>query len=288
MKYLLNLFEYPRWVVILCALIPISWVINLIALIDLDADVRGTFGDMFGAANSFFTGAALVALIASIALQKKDVKLAKEDLRVTRETLTEQQKLTADQHRFIEEQSVEGAFFNLMSLLMELVNNIDLSNGHGGGTNGKDVFHVFVTRMKGRGSKAGHLAKTRLKQRKVESGRMASANDIPTEKIFSEQIYEEIYPDVRNDLGHYFRVLYNILKFLKGARSGKKSIYVDLVRAQLSDDELIIIFLNGLSSRGEKMKSLIEDFGLLKHLNIDDELYAEARGSYDAKAYGDM
>ncbi|SFO44755.1 Putative phage abortive infection protein [Cohaesibacter marisflavi] len=275
----------PNWTILLSALIPIIWIINLIALFSLQNETRGTFGDMFGAANSIFTGAALVALIISITLQKQEVGVAQKELQTAQKTLSEQQSLTIAQQNYLAEQSVESTFFNMLSLLMDVVNNMDLSSQGEVTTTGKDVFHVLALRVKGRGDKAPKIAKDRLLQRKAEAGKMSSSKNIPDTRISSEEIYEEIYKSFRNDLGHYFRLLYNIIKFLKFSESNKKEMYIDLLRAQLSDDELILIFLNGLSMRGSKMKLLIEEFGLLRHLDTNDDTFLDAEGKFDESAY---
>ena len=44
------------------------------------ADSRGTFGDMFGAINALFSGAALAGIIYSIFLQRKELKETREEL----------------------------------------------------------------------------------------------------------------------------------------------------------------------------------------------------------------
>ncbi len=48
---------------------------------------RGTFGDMFGAVNSLFSGLALAGIILTILLQRKELALQRQELRDTREEL---------------------------------------------------------------------------------------------------------------------------------------------------------------------------------------------------------
>lgn len=47
-----------------------------------DRDVRGTFGDQFGAVNALFSGLAFTGLIYTIILQRRDLKLQRDDLRL--------------------------------------------------------------------------------------------------------------------------------------------------------------------------------------------------------------
>lgn len=48
---------------------------------------RGTFGDMFGAVNTLFSGLAFCGVIYAILLQKKELELQREELSLTREEL---------------------------------------------------------------------------------------------------------------------------------------------------------------------------------------------------------
>ncbi|EIJ36986.1 putative phage abortive infection protein [Thiothrix nivea] len=70
------------------------------------------------------------------------------------------------------------------------------------------------------------------------------------------------------DLGQYFRTLYNILKFIDNNKEiDNKKLYTNLLRAQLSRYELALLFYNCLSDFGEqKMAPLVKKYEILKHL----------------------
>jgi DNA polymerase II large subunit len=82
-------------------------------------------------------------------------------------------------------------------------------------------------------------------------------------------VYMEFYRSNSSELGHYFRSLYNIVKFVKNSEVDNKNLYTNLVRAQLSSYELLLMFYNCLSEMGsEKFKPYTVEFNLLKHLQI--------------------
>lgn len=54
------------------------------------SDVRGDFGDMFGAANALFSGLAFAFLIYTILLQREELKLQREELKLQRNALERQ------------------------------------------------------------------------------------------------------------------------------------------------------------------------------------------------------
>ena len=49
-----------------------------------DYERRGTFGDMFGITNAFFSGLAFAGVIYAILLQRKELKFQREELELTR------------------------------------------------------------------------------------------------------------------------------------------------------------------------------------------------------------
>ncbi|MGR0289761.1 putative phage abortive infection protein [Bacillus subtilis subsp. subtilis] len=53
----------------------------------------------------------------------------------------------------------------------------------------------------------------------------------------------------------------------------KKKNYIGILKAQLSTGELLLIFYNALSERGEKFKELILDYDFFDDLLDDDDFY---------------
>lgn len=80
-------------------------------------------------------------------------------------------------------------------------------------------------------------------------------------------------------LDHYFRHLYRTFKYIDDSKiidENKKYEYTSIVRASLSQYELIMLFYNCLSFYGnEKFKPLIEKYAIFN--NIRWELLAQER-----------
>ena len=96
-----------------------------------DCNVRGTFGDQFGAVNALFSGLAFTGLIYTIILQRRDLKLQRDDLRLQREELVltrhEMEEQTAEfekQNETLKIQRFENTFFNMLSQFQEVINNL--------------------------------------------------------------------------------------------------------------------------------------------------------------------
>lgn len=72
-------------------------------------------------------------------------------------------------------------------------------------------------------------------------------------------------------LGHYFRNIYNIVKFLdkeKSLSNSSKEFYIKLLRTQLSNSEIWLLFINSLSEIGSNWNNMgfIEKYQLIKNL----------------------
>lgn len=223
------------------------WFINYHFLVGKEIGDRGTFGDMFGAVNSVFTGLAFVGLVYANLQQRHAIEIARKEARDTQKILSQQQLHLEQQNQEAKKQSFENTFFQLLRILTELTESMDLLNKNGTVTKGKDVFPRFVGRIKN--------LFTRIDQAHLSS----------IEK------YEAFYRQHNTQLGHYFRTLYNTLKFVDESDVGNKKFYTNIVRAQLSDAEIAVLFYNCASSFGyERMRPLSERYNLLKNLNDKD------------------
>lgn len=108
------------------------------------------------------------------------------------------------------------------------------------------------------------------------------------------EVYKRFFGEFRSVIGHYCRNLYHILKYLfdkeqeeKKSNKNSKEVYIkykryaDLLQAQMSTDELLLCFYNGLIFR--KAKFLYQYYDFLENINIEElidkedaELYSES------------
>jgi hypothetical protein len=156
-----------------------------------------------------------------------------------------QQEELKTTHVALARQGFENTFFKLLSLHQEIVNSVQYSE--------KSGRQAFLTIW-------GRIVK--------EAKRQTIQNrDTPIDIAASIKIYEEIYYKTQHILGHYFRNLYRIIKFFDQSSIVDKKFYTDIVRAQISNQELMLLFYNCLSAHGiEKFKPLVEKYSLLNNL----------------------
>lgn len=241
-------------------IIYVSWPITL-----GNVDKAGVFGDSFGVLTALFSGLAFAGIIFTILLQREELKLQREELRLTREELTRQ-------HSTMKRQIFENTFFQMLRLHNDIVNAIDLKERGGQRrivASGRDCFVDFYRNMK-------HFYLT-------EKSRDPKDPEIKN----IEAAYAKFWEVSQSDLGHYFRYLYTIFKFIKSSEVDDKRLYTNIVRAQLSDHELLVLFYNCLYKFGvEKFKPLAEEFAIFD--NMPSQLLIEFghRDFYLPEAFG--
>lgn len=102
--------------------------------------------------------------------------------------------------------------------------------------------------------------------------------------------YEVFYETQANpQLGHYFLNLYQLISFVDACAPSPehRKRCINIVRAQLSSDELGLLAVNAASSFGaQQFKPLIEKYALLKHLP-KEERYSLLAEHFDKSAFGD-
>ncbi|MNZ51342.1 hypothetical protein D3C78_691520 [compost metagenome] len=235
-------------------LIYLTWPIK-----SLSVSSSGVFGDSFGLLTSLFSGLAFAGLIITIAMQREELTLQREELTLTRKELSSQNQEMQSQNETLKVQRFENTFFKMLEVLEACRNDISHQPSQGLPSQGRDAVKRLYDSFTG-------IFLT--DQRSV---------GIMQEKVFKEECktqeglnkrYIKFYEKYGDELGQYYRTLYNILKLVDQSDFiTEKSVYTNLVRAQLSRYELSLLFYNSLSDLGrEKMAPLIIKYKILKHL----------------------
>lgn len=266
------------------------WIGTYFLLRGKSNEVRGTFGDMFGSVNALFSGLALAGIILTILLQRKELRLQREELRDTRKEF-ETQNETLKLQRF------ENTFFNLLNQHHQIVNAIDFRYYKKKEKENRYNFNSLSNEMKKPPEEKEVVVINGRDVFRYRYNRLKI--DISKSPENYVKIYLEHYEDAQTDFGHYFRNLYRMIKlvdqtdfFYNTAIVSENEIYkikyryTCIIRAQISDYELLWLFYNCLTENGiEKFKPYIEQFSFLK--NIPKDLIADRShvSLYDNSAY---
>jgi len=89
-------------------------------------------------------------------------------------------------------------------------------------------------------------------------------------KEFIIAYYEYVYNKYQSKLGHYFRFLYNIFKFTIEERLEyeDENKYINIIQAQMSNDELGLLFYNVLSKYGKTIDGTKKFYDWLNKYNF--------------------
>ncbi len=212
---------------------------------------RGDFGDMFGAVNALFSGLAFAGIIFAIHLQREELAQQRRELELTRYEMEGQKEAITAQNITLTTQRFENKFFQLLNLLNAIVTATDLERGTNKQTaRGRDaMFHIY------------RRLSTHYHQR-------ISTPPLPTDEHI-RAAYHQFYLENRSDLGHYFRLVYNIVKFIHQSAAQDKKFYTNILRAQLSDQELALLFYNCIAhpEGRENFLPLAEEYQLFNNLS---------------------
>lgn len=235
-------------------LIYLTWPIS-----ELSISNSGVFGDSFGFLTSLFSGLAFAGLIITIVMQKKELALQREELSLTREELSGQKQEMKAQNETLKVQRFENTFFKMLEFLEACRNDV-FYQSQGSSYEGRDAIkHLYEVYTEYYlcdyvSDGFGYQHKVFREDCKTEEGII--------------QNYNKFYEKYGDELGQYYRTLYNLFKLVERAEFlDEKMVYTNLVRAQLSRYELSLLFYNCLSDYGrEKMVPLVKKYKILKHL----------------------
>ncbi|MDN2661830.1 putative phage abortive infection protein [Psychromonas sp. 14N.309.X.WAT.B.A12] len=230
----------------------------------------GAFGDFFGGVlNPTFTLLSIILLAHTLFQNKKALNQANESIKLGQKSLDQSAKSLQQNQKALEintqelsvsskalesssealhSQTIGNVFFNLLEQHNNIVNNIHYNN-----TSGRSAFTKIVERIQA------------------------------VSPLDTYNKYHELQMTKNHIFGHYFRNLYQIIKYIdeysdleteveinSETKLAQKKNFMRILRAQLSSDELVLLFMNCLPSMvdGGQFKDLLIKYEMLKHLRI--------------------
>lgn len=208
----------------------------------------GAFGDSLAPLSTAIALVAAIGAVAAYRAQREELDRVKEAAPIERAEAAKR--------------DFETTFFNLLELLRETVNEIDVTDAYGkNAVTGRDALRRILDEF---------ISPLRPK---LGSNREA---------------FRKSYFRFRDDLAHYFRLFYHILKYIHESSVDDKMLYVRLLRATLSDAEIVLIALNCLYGGGqEKLKPLVEKYAVLHNISAQSRKTWNLEDGFEYPAYGD-
>lgn len=223
----------------------------------------GAFGDSFGPLNTLMAGLAALGAIAAYRSQARELASSRarqkeqDDIALSDRERIARREIEAD--RRTEKASFEATYFNLLESLRSMVGSIDLKTQGGRTVSGHDSFAVIV--------------------RNIDNYAASADGDM-------SRAWANLSTNYMTDLNHYFRFLYHVILFVDVSSVPDKYFYVRLLRAMLSEPELVLLALNCAYGEGrDKFKELVERYSLLHNLSAGAINKFSLTQLYEASAF---
>lgn len=256
----------------------------------------GSIGDFIGGIlNPIFGFLGLFALLATIRLQNKELRNSSKELKLTRKEAHKSSKALNKQSKSIKLQNFENTFFNMIDLHNEIVRSIDLSGSIR--INGKINSHEISSFIHGAFDSNSRASLVSIEKElkfllysynsfpNYEEDSNYKMNLLKNQQNNTNELYLLFYKTYEPYLSHYFRNIYQILKFISNAKDIDKKFYANIFRSQLSEYELRLLFYNVASEMGrEKALPLLIKFEFLEHLPYDKDINRKDVKLYIKKA----
>ncbi|MCF7498888.1 putative phage abortive infection protein [Pseudoalteromonas sp. L1] len=204
----------------------------------------------------------------AIEQNEKALRVSNEELKLTRDELANSSEALKEQANLLAVQSFETTFFNMLELHNKLLKNIDYDIN--------ESYHeissiIGINGFTDYGRRDLNQKGTNALNRILNSISSVQQRNQQYESLIIS-VFDAFYTYKNKDFGSYFRNLYQILKLIENSFSNKhlQKKYSNILRAQLSNQELSLLLLNCLCSYVDngQFKKLVIHFELLEHLDI--------------------
>lgn len=227
----------------------------------------GVSGDMFGALTALFSGLAFAGLVVTLVMQREELDKQREELLQTR--------------RNFESQRFEATLFGLIKLLDDYVCSIEVVP--------RDLYIPGDADERFRGRKVFAMMAEKIRPPAEERMYPPENDDEAAQKAVSR--YETEYNlHLAPYLGPYLRLFFNVVRHIRNAElpTPKKLEYAKYLRAYLSEGEILLLAMNGISENGDEMKWPLQEFSLLRHLSPQDrEIFKFLEEKYSSNAFNE-
>ncbi|OSZ78762.1 hypothetical protein CAP35_11090 [Chitinophagaceae bacterium IBVUCB1] len=282
----------------------------------IDSSLLDNFGSFIsGSVGSLWALAGVVLFYVALEKQKEALQLQKTELDLTRKELKGQREEFEKQNETLSQQRFENTFFSLLKAQQDIRDNLEVVGGFT--YRGHRYFNERVNKFRRTYNELSDKIKESEKIEKTDNSLIKfwgkemdkyKVNDVKSfysPSFISRVVYSDFYNENHIQLGHYFRHLYHVLRFVRDNEDNelnpierelyehedsyeelieefkteeerikkKYAKYAQYIQAQMSSGELLLLFYNALFF--PKMKEMIYRYKLLDGLNVEDLLNPE-------------
>jgi len=249
-----------------------------------DRTDQGTYGDMFGAVNTLFSGLAFAGIIYTIYQQGTELRLQRNELKLQRAEVAKTNIALDEQVKAANVQRFENTFFNMLELHNNIVKDICVTETKWSIQRRDGELNSLVPAKEHSGKDALKFLYNSLRQNYQRQEFQQEEYDVlvDREKIYSHLrilalTYEHAFENYQNKLQPYYKNLFNIIDTIdqnEWISEKEKFYYIRIIESQLSSDELLLIFYKQFINDGVGLYKLSKKYSLLE--NIDESKFGNA------------
>ncbi|MEJ5105631.1 putative phage abortive infection protein [Chryseobacterium sp. MYb328] len=208
---------------------------------------RGSFGDMFGFANAMFTGLSVIGLLVTVLLQRKDINIQREEL--------------AKQTESIYVQNFESTYFQMISLYSNFINTVEKNNVLGRKYLSLLSFSIIDS-----------IYATKYSYGKIDLRQ-------------TRDKYYDVLVKNSSEMEHHLRIILSIIELIDTTERINKMKYIRMLKANLSLDELVLIYYGCLYKDDLRIKKMIEKYPMFEDLGPLQTIDAKISNYYNQNVY---
>lgn len=263
----------------------------------------GAVGDFIGGTTvALLTAASVVLLLATIIMQRKEIKISQQSIEeLVKQTeasvkqAQEARKETQITNATMKKQQFETTFFNMVNLHHQIVDGMRIKETI------DEKEYIYIGR--------GVFKKVRMLYDSAFKFEFPPNHFISQKEL--DELYERFHDSFGNDIGHYMRNNYRIVKFIvnnvandeeeqrtikkeTGSETviGDRRYYFGMLRAQWSNAEFELILINSLYSKHKKFKDFILKYDVLdmedKEDNSNTDVFKLKKSMSDFESYKNL
>lgn len=183
------------------------------------------------------------------------VWLQSQELAAQREELKEQREEFEKMNSIMDSEKFEAMVFEFIKTHNEIVSSIEIEAMEAPPTLSEVLLHRVTYRGRGCFPYLYKKLSSEYQERKKKHG----------DRVALYYAYKKLWNEYGHLLGHYYRFLFNAFRTISESTLAEPH-HSRLMRSQISDYELLLLFYNCISPRGEKFTKYAREFSLFDNL----------------------
>lgn len=216
----------------------------------------GQFGDFVGGfIGTILAFAASLLYLLALKEQRKDVRINQISLQKQTEEfenqvseLKQSRRTYEEQLKMMQMQQFDSNFYSYFNIYLEIKTAITEKK-----FDGKSLLNDFLSQI----------------SNNLQTNQLSKKNEYEAYKIASQEYCKAVMSN-NFVLSHYFRTFYRLVTLALSAPIGNdvsKMKYVKIIRSQLTEEELLVLYYNSHSRYAGQSKQLLYEYNILKHLS---------------------